>query len=144
MASAVRKPLSASSVAGRGKDPTRALSWAAFMKQHPRAHLLTGVCDDKEALASKRPGSTTLLKQLALAICCRGEYAVTTLQSIESGHFTMVAIESRQDADRLSKKVGARIAPRFGNWRSHRSFNLDVNSYGRIATYLATAVNSSR
>jgi hypothetical protein len=141
MPSAVRRPRSAGSVAGSEKDRARALSWGTFMKQHPRAHLLTGTYDAIEKLPKGIRSRATLLKQLAAEICRRGHHAVTTLRNFEDGDLAMVGLERQQDADRLCRAVDARIAPRFGGWLSHRSFSFDTDAAGRIAARLTGSAN---
>ena len=137
MPSAVRGPSSPRNFAGRQKNRAHALSWGAFMKQYPRAHLLTGGYDALEKLPKGHRSRAAVLKDLATAICRHGHYAVTTLRNIEDGDLAMVGVECRQDADRLSRIVDARIAPVFGGWHSHRSFSFDEMAYARIAARLA-------
>lgn len=116
---------------------THALSWAAFMKLHPRAHLLIGICDTNGACPKHGRNRATLLKELAATICWRGDYAVTRLRNVEGGSLAMLAAERRDDADRLSRVIGAQTAPLFGDWLSHRSFNFDDRATARIAAHLA-------
>jgi len=137
MMSATRGPVSPKSKAGTRGDRVRALSWGAFMRVHPRGHLLMGNYGAEESSPKEIRSRAVLLKRLASTVCQLDHYAVTTLRNCEDGDVTMVGFERRQDADRLSQVVNARIVPRIGNWKSNRSFNFDAKASRRIARYLA-------
>ena len=120
------------------------LDWHTFMKRHPRSHLLMGEYDpDERPIAAKR-SRLMLLKGLAGALCRRGNYAVTMLRDGEVGDLAMVAVEHREDADRISRALRARMNARFGAWCSHRSFNIDAASYRRIAMALLASQPQQR
>ncbi|MFI5003188.1 MAG: hypothetical protein ACHQK9_25155 [Reyranellales bacterium] len=108
------------------------------MKRHPRAYLLMGVYDGNQEPPDKKPRHAALLKKLAMAICRHGPFAVTTLRNFEDGDFALAAVEHRADADRLTRAVKAHTAPRFGPWRSHRSFTFDAKAYSRISALLVS------
>ena len=125
---------------GRRQEPegrARRLAWRAFMKRHPSAHLVTGTCNTVEKLVRRDRSRPSLLKELAVAICRHGDYAVTTLRNFEDGDLAMIGTARRRDADRLAGAVDAGVAPRFGGWLTHRSFSFDADRVGRMAARLA-------
>jgi len=120
----------------RGPSSAAELSWNAFMKRHTHAHLLMGVFTPDEMLHGGKRSRLVLLRGLGQALCARGAYSVTILHDLEVGDLAMVGVAHRADADRLSWTLGARTAPRFDPWRSHRSFSIDAAAYRRIALAL--------
>jgi hypothetical protein len=142
MVSARRKTLPAESRAQRLRGQVTELSWNAFMKRHVHAHLLMGSFNPDETLM--QGNRLVLLRGLARACCTRGNYAVTILQNVEGGDLAMVAAEHREDADRISRIIHGRMAPRFDPWYSHRSFNIGAAAYRRIAVALARRLTLGR
>jgi hypothetical protein len=115
------------------------LPWSAFMKRHTGAHLLMGVFTPDEKLHGGKRSQLVLLRGLGQALCARGAYSVTILRDLDGGDLAMVGVAHRTDADRISRTLAARTAPRFDPWRSHRSFNIDARAYRRIALALVVA-----
>jgi len=130
---ATRRPRPEKGVAESREGRAHRLAWSAFMKRHPHAHLVTGTCDAAGKPILRDRSRASLLKELAAAICRHGDYAVTTLRNFEDGDLTMIGIAHRRDADRLAGAVDANVAPRFGDWLTHRSFSFDAEMVGRMA-----------
>src|SRR5260370_27133583 len=116
MPSTARMARSAGRIASRQEGQAGVLSWSAFMQQHPRAHLLTGTCDVADRLITGHRTRAALLKRLGSELCRLGHYAVTMLRNSEAGDLAMVAVERREDADRLSQAGEARSAPLICDW----------------------------
>src|SRR5271169_2378953 len=95
------------------------LSWSAFMKRHTHAHLLMGVFTPDAELHGGRRSRLLLLRGLGQALCAHGDYSVTMLQDSEDGDLAMIGVAHREDADRISRTLRARTAPRFEPWCSH-------------------------
>jgi hypothetical protein len=124
-----------------GKRPRSAteLSWSAFTTRQVEAHLLMGDFDLDEKLVKGKRGGLGLLRELARALCRRGNYALTMLRHLDGGDLAMVGVDHREDANRLSRTLRARTAPRFGPWLSHRAFSVDAPAYRRISLALLAA-----
>ena len=133
MAPAVRRVRSAKNVAGKQKNRALALPWSIFMRQHPHAHLLTATCETENAPGSGYGGRVGQLRKLASALCRSGHFAVTSLRPVEDGGLVLVGLARREDAERLSRALGARTAPVLGDWRSHRAFIFDMKAARRIS-----------
>jgi hypothetical protein len=114
------------------------------MKRHVHAHLLMGSFNTNEKSMQENRNRLVLLRGLAQACCTRGNYAVTILRDVEDGDLAMVAAEHREDADRISRIIHGRMAPRFDPWYSHRSFNICAAAYRSIAVALARGLTLGR
>jgi hypothetical protein len=138
---AMRRPRPVAGVAERRKGRACHVAWGTFMQRHPHAHLVTGTCEAVEKLIRRDRTHASLLKELAAAICRHGDYAVTMIRNIAEGDLVMIAIAVRCDADRLAEAVDANVAPRFGDWLTHRSFGFEVEMVRQKVACLAAGMD---
>ena len=106
------------------------------MKRHPAADLIMGTCDSPKYPTRQVPARIALLKKFASSICRRGNYSVALIGRDEGGSFAVLAVERREDLDRLVRLLGAHSSPRFGNWRTCSTFCFSSRTYGQIVTRL--------
>jgi hypothetical protein len=108
------------------------LSWSAFIKLHPAAHLVAGVIPEEDVATVTARDSLALLAKLAKRLSLTGQYAMTVDRP--SGLPEIHCAFAREtDAARFAQALNATGVGRYPGWASQRQFGLDTEAIKTIA-----------
>jgi hypothetical protein len=104
------------------------LSWPAFLKNFPQAHLVVGVAVDVGAdeIGSRRlRGLRDLLYRVIGGMAAKGAFALTVSRAAGFPEI-LCGFEMQIEADALAMLTHAELTDRYPGFETQRVFNLDA------------------
>ena len=120
------------------------LAWSAFLFKHPRPHLIMGLYEPAEKLATSRPrgrSRVAVLRDLVRALEPAGDWATTMETGPDDAPWPVrevrAAFADWNDAVKLTGAVQARPTARHGGFASQHAFHYGSMTYTMIEQALA-------